>query len=356
MVLENNKALLYLSSTGFQLYDLDGVASVHFNFPEGTVHNSNVVDPDKLKKEVKSLIEGESPKNSKGGELAVVLAEDTIRQGLIDVIGEAFGEEGWKSEMRSLPLAAQEVEANKTLTPDLVRAILTGEHMAASKDSDRDSEKDREKGEGVMEVEEDDPSTGSGQEDVEEERPQPHTEASLLDEVAAEASRGGSGNMKKIIIVVLLLLAGGALIFFGVKAAGKFMSGSGDADVEEELIEETTPAPTATLEATIKKSEVEVSVLNGTGTPGQAGKAKTVMEDLGFEDVAAGNATSKNATVTTVEFSSDIPASLRKEIVDALDEVFDEVEEEVNEDEKMTITVTTGPEQEDEEEAEEDSE
>lgn len=352
MVLENNKALLYLSSTGFQLYDLDGVASVHFNFPEGTVHNSNVVDPDKLKKEVKSLIEGESPKNSKGGELAVVLAEDTIRQGLIDVIGEAFGEEGWKSEMRSLPLAAQEVEANKTLTPDLVRAILIGEHMAVKTDED-------EKDSGVIEVEEDDteesPPTPVATEDVKE-RPQPHTEASLLDEVAAEASRGGSGNMKKIILVVLLLLVGGALIFFGIKAAGKFMGGSDGVEVEVELVEETTPAPTATPEATIEKSEVEVSVLNGTGTPGQAGKAKAVMEDLGFEDVTVGNATSKNATVTTVEFSSDIPASLRKEIVDALDEVFDEVEEEVNEDEKMTITVTTGSEQEDEEEAEEDSE
>lgn len=342
MVLENNKALLYLSSIGFQLYDLDGVASVHFNFPEGIVHNSDVVNPEKLKEEVKNLIGGESPKNSRGGELAVVLAEDTIRQGLVDTIAEAFGEKGWKSVTRSLPLAAQEVEANKTLTPDLVRAILTGEHMAAK--SDRDSEK----GEGVMEVE---------TEDVEEElRPQPHTEASLLDEVAAEASKGGSNNMKKIILVVLLLLVGGALIFFGVKAVSQFMGGNGSEEaLEEELVEEAS-TPTPTQEVTIDKSEVIVGVLNGTGTPGQAGKAKTVMEDLGFEGVTVGNASSKDATLTTVEFSGDIPKSLRDEIMEALDEVFDEVEQEVNADEKMTITVTTGPEQQEEETTEEDSE
>ena len=345
MVLENNKALLYLSSTGFQLYDVDGVASIHFNFPEGTVENASVVDGAKLKAEVQSLIEGESPKNKKGGEIAVVLAEDTIRQDLIDTISGVFEDAGWKAEMRSLPLAAQEITANKTLTPDLVRAILTGGHMAAQEE-DKDS--------GVMKVEEAEPEVVT-EKKVEEEvvseepievRPQP--QHNLLDEVAAEASREGSGNMKKILLVILLLLLGAGLIFAGIKAADKFMGNSGEVEEEltEEILEETTPTPSPMPEASIEKSEVTVKILNGTGTPGQAGKAKTVMEDLGFEGVTAGNAPSKDATSTTVMFSSDIPQSLRDEIVEALDEVFDEVEQEEDEDAKMAITVTTGLEQE----------
>ena len=339
MVLENNKALLYLASIGFQLYDVDGVASIHFNFPEGTVENSNVVDAAKLKAEVAALIEGESPKNKKGGEIAIVLAEDTIRQGLIDTISSVFEEHGWKTVTRSLPLAAEEVTASKTLTPDLVRAILSGRGDTMAVDNEKDA--------GVMKVEE---TPEEAKEEIITNEPinvEPQPQHNLLDEVAAEASREGSGNMKKILLVIFLLLLGGALIFAGIKAADKFMGNEEEAEEEltEEILEEATPTPTPTPEATIEKSEVTVKVLNGTGTPGQAGKAKTVMEDLGFEDVTAGNAPSRNATSTTVVFSVDIPQSLRDEIVEALDEVFDEVEQEEDEDTEMTITVTTGPEE-----------
>ncbi len=52
-----------------------------------------------------------------------------------------------------------------------------------------------------------------------------------------------------------------------------------------------SPTPTATPAAVeIKRADLKVQVLNGSGVAGAAGKAKTFLEGLGYADVKTGNA------------------------------------------------------------------
>ncbi|MDO8452306.1 MAG: LytR C-terminal domain-containing protein [bacterium] len=351
MILGNSKALLYLSNSGFHIYDEEGVSSVQFNFPTKLFEDSKLASKDALRDEVSNFVGAEAKNDKNGRELIIVLADDQVSADVLDSVQDGFKENGWESVIRSLPLAAQEIEVSKGLTPELVRAILTGSNMAAREEQEEKDAPTVVEVEEETEIEEVDPPSHEATEGEEEPdsgdlgtRPQP--EGSLLDQVAAEAAGDGGGNMKKILIVVVLVLIGLGLIFAGLKFGGKLLGRSDDIE-EEVATEEVTEAPTPTpTEAVIDKAEVSVEVLNGTGTAGHAGKAKSVFEDLGFEDITAGNAVSKDATSTTVEFSSDIPASVRKEVVDALDLVFDEVEQSENTTEKLMITVTTGPGQE----------
>lgn len=74
---------------------------------------------------------------------------------------------------------------------------------------------------------------------------------------------------------------------------------------------ESTPTPVVSIEpqvspsaspsASIKRSEVKVQVLNGSGTSGLAGKVKTYLEGLGYKDVAVGNASSSDFTETEIQ-------------------------------------------------------
>lgn len=343
MVLENGRALLYLSSTGFQLYGFDGVASIHFYYPEGTVENANIVDGIKLKSEIEALITSETPKDSKGGEVAVVLAEDIIRQDLISAVTDVFERNGWKTEMRSLPLAVQDVTLNKTLSPDIVRVIL----------GDKGDQIEEAKAIPVVAIEEENEELQkevvSEQEALDAKEVKKH---SLLDEAAAEASRDSSSSLNKIVIVSLLLTLGGALIFVGMKAASQYNDNSSlikegaTVDVASDI---STPTPIPTLTptpvTTINKNDVSVKVLNGTGVSGQAGRAKTIMEELKYSSVVATSGETKDAKETIIEFTSDIPQLLRDEVVEALDEVFDTVEQKEVEIGDLAITITTGPEE-----------
>ena len=56
-------------------------------------------------------------------------------------------------------------------------------------------------------------------------------------------------------------------------------------------VAQTTPAPSASPAAVeIKRADLKVQVLNGSGVVGAAGKAKTFLEGLGYTDVKTGNA------------------------------------------------------------------
>lgn len=63
----------------------------------------------------------------------------------------------------------------------------------------------------------------------------------------------------------------------------------------------SSPTPTSTPEATIKRDTIKIQVLNGSGTSGLAGKAKTFLEDLGYVDVIVGNAVSSDFAETEIQ-------------------------------------------------------
>lgn len=63
--------------------------------------------------------------------------------------------------------------------------------------------------------------------------------------------------------------------------------------VEVAPVVAATPAPTPTPEVLLKRSDLKIQVLNGSGVTGAASKAKDYLEGLGYVDVATGNADDK---------------------------------------------------------------
>ena len=101
----------------------------------------------------------------------------------------------------------------------------------------------------------------------------------------------------------------------------------------------STPTPLPSFDT----SAASVKVLNGTGTPGQAGKVKTVMTGLGFSDVSTDNANSKTTT-TLVVFSAAVPQNIQDEIVATLKKTFTTISSNMNKTAATDITITTGEE------------
>ncbi|KKU58398.1 MAG: hypothetical protein UX80_C0003G0053 [Candidatus Amesbacteria bacterium GW2011_GWA2_47_11b] len=55
-------------------------------------------------------------------------------------------------------------------------------------------------------------------------------------------------------------------------------------------VAQTSPTPSPSPATDVKRADLKVQVLNGSGVAGAAAKAKTMLEGLGYVDVAAGNA------------------------------------------------------------------
>lgn len=98
-----------------------------------------------------------------------------------------------------------------------------------------------------------------------------------------------------------------------------------------------TPTPTP-----VEKTDLTVEVLNGTGIPGQAGKVKTIVEELKYAKVETGNADIEDAEDTSVTFSPRVSKAQQEEVIDALEEVFETITPKVIDDQEKDIVIITG--------------
>ena len=143
---------------------------------------------------------------------------------------------------------------------------------------------------------------------------------------------GGGGKMVKfaiaIIGVVLIVGIGGVFIFSSGGEGGTEPSPTPGVD---SLSTFPTPQPTTapsspTPEAKpVDKSEVSIEVLNGTGTPGDAGALSDALEEAGFSEITAGNADEQDATAAVATYSRDLPQSVVDEITAVLEDMYEEV-------------------------------
>jgi hypothetical protein len=81
------------------------------------------------------------------------------------------------------------------------------------------------------------------------------------------------------------------------------------------------PLPTATAiaspAANLKREDLKIQVLNGSGVAGAAGKAKSFLESLGYKNVNTGNAETSDLATTTVaikDSKQDYSALLKKDL------------------------------------------
>lgn len=108
---------------------------------------------------------------------------------------------------------------------------------------------------------------------------------------------GGSWWMLLVAFVLGLLV--GAVMMYIIKAQRLALSPQ-----KEVAVVTQTPEPTATPVSEVKRSDLKVQVLNGSGVAGAAAKAKTFLEGLGYKGVAAGNADGDFAK-TEIEIKKD---------------------------------------------------
>ena len=110
------------------------------------------------------------------------------------------------------------------------------------------------------------------------------------------------------VIVIIVLLSG----YFLTRQPNK---------VEEKksvITENIVPSPIPTEKPKIEKSSVKIQVINGTGTPGQAGIVVKALEDAGYspDNIKTGNAEEFDNSTTSITARDNF-----EEIVDNIKEV-----------------------------------
>ncbi|TSC85705.1 MAG: cell envelope-related function transcriptional attenuator [Microgenomates group bacterium Gr01-1014_16] len=115
---------------------------------------------------------------------------------------------------------------------------------------------------------------------------------------------GGNGKWTWVWAIVGLLLGiavggGGGYVIWGNKKE--------IAVVKPAVVAGPTKSPgvTPTLAVEVKRSELKVKVLNGSGVRGEAAKAKELLESLGYPEVVTGNADKDDYEQTEVTVAKD---------------------------------------------------
>lgn len=167
--------------------------------------------------------------------------------------------------------------------------------------------------------------------------------ANTSDFFGAPPEQKKGGFPKALIVVLLLVVLGGGAGFAYFKTSGQFLGTSTESSPSP-IAEEAAPIPQPPDETEeVNLAEFSVQVLNGTGTPGEAGKAQKLLEEAGFEEVDTGNAKSQTNKVTKVSAIADVPEGVIKAVKDALEGKFTvEMGEKLADSSEYDIVVTTG--------------
>jgi len=129
-----------------------------------------------------------------------------------------------------------------------------------------------------------------------------------------------SGGRKKLLLLFVIVF-----LFVGLLTSGFFyylstqkgsLPGFAKAPTPTPAVEVATPTPTVVEEEDL--TEYTIEILNGSGKAGEAGKASTLLEDAGFEDIDTGNADSYDYTDTEVQVGKDVPATVYASLEKAL--------------------------------------
>lgn len=145
-------------------------------------------------------------------------------------------------------------------------------------------------------------------------------------------------NMLIIILLVVILVVGGSIFIYSRSKKSK--------SIEKEVVPTLQEEATPTEKAPIDKKIVKIQVLNGTGTPGQAGEVAKILEKEGYEadNITTGNVDQFGQEITSIKAKSGLE-ELTGRIKEALREKFDNVEiesTELEEKSEYDIVIVTG--------------
>jgi len=133
------------------------------------------------------------------------------------------------------------------------------------------------------------------------------------------------------------LLSGGIFYYVNSNKGGNVADST---PTPAPIVEDTsTPEPVVELE----RSDLSIQVLNGSGISGKAGEVKDVLEELGYENVDAGNADSydfEEMVISIKEESEDYVDMLVEDLSD--DYTVADDTEELDEDSDFDVVITVG--------------
>lgn len=158
-----------------------------------------------------------------------------------------------------------------------------------------------------------------------------------LGEVYTKQSRWNTARLLVVLgfLIVLTMLMGGLIYFQQMRSQGS--------NNAPEASQAVTPTPTP-LPKEVAKTDLKVSIENGTGTAGQAGKVKDLLSGIGYSTITTGNAESNDHDKTEITFSSQVSATQQQEIKNLLLATFTAVTTKVDNQATDDITIITGSE------------
>lgn len=119
-----------------------------------------------------------------------------------------------------------------------------------------------------------------------------------------------------------------------------------------QIVSPTQPIqPTSTPTSAPQKSEdelikefgnISIQILNGSGVGGQANVTRSAFEQLGFTNIAVGNAESAQQNATVVVFTEGVPLGVQTVILNMLKEVYAEVRAQQTRDAASQVIITIG--------------
>jgi hypothetical protein len=167
------------------------------------------------------------------------------------------------------------------------------------------------------------------------------------DEKEGEVKKKGQGFFKIFLIILtiisLLVVIAGGIYFYQKNIANKTVPAN------ETKVTKVTETPTATPTKApetenLDYSKYSLQILNGSGVPGEAGKAKDLLADYDFKTVVAGNANSYDYEKTVISLKEGVPDQVFTDLSKTLDSTYDiESKKEVLEDSSnYDVVITVG--------------
>lgn len=154
-----------------------------------------------------------------------------------------------------------------------------------------------------------------------------HPTQSVIDAPVGTRRNRKTGKPVLVIIIVILILAGlgaGAWYLLREPEIETDSTIGNSLSTPETMRITSTPSPTPTI-TEINREDLSVSVLNGTGIPGEAGFLETKLEALGYSEIEVGNAPSQDNEITIITFSSDLPEATTVEITKDIESLYETV-------------------------------
>lgn len=241
-----------------------------------------------------------------------------------------------KKEISSESAAPETVAISSFAQLDADKPVVESEDKKDVKEEEEEASEEEEKDETKEDVGEAEEKPGDSSVSTEEAK---KWLKGVSPEIETEAG-GDKGSKLKILIIIVVVA-----VILGIIAGGFYYYRSRvtkkvDAPLPTPTPVSVTPTPTpAEVMEDLDLSEYSVSILNGSGIPGEAGNAEDLLSELEFASIKTGNAESYGYEQTEVSLKESLPNGVYNKIEAALSETYNVSLSETTLDEDSTFDI-----------------